>query len=593
MQFSLYAGLLLISSLTSASLAGYALHRLTDKVMRSFLYLMIGVFFWSFTYLLEATSSSLEFKLLWAIVSVIDQIVPVLFFYFVLQFTRFGSRIPPIALYLLMIVPCISFLLSATFPLHGLVWPEIYLTHTILAGFSLMYIHGVWYWVEIVYNFLLYVTAAGVLLHTVIRSPPVYAVQLWLVFVSSLFPFVASLLYAFASPFFSGIDFTPVSFALTGLVLFYAISRYHLFDLIPIAHEQILIDMEEGVIVIDEQERIVEINPAVERLLPVTPHIVGKHYSTLIPFFPGNVKDIAGYFASGSRLSQVGERWIEFRFYSVNPEQNPAKGKGWLLLCIDVTQREQAKLELCSQNEHLKTMNEDLEHEVSERQRAEDSLRLANKKLGLLASVTRHDILNWVTVVIGYAQILQESCFEKDAEYLRRIAQAGESISEIISFTEVYEDMGSQAPQWILVERTIHEPEIASLLKKISVSLDVPGLLVYADLMFSKVFYNLLDNTIRHSQGATAVRISGYRGDTDYCLVYEDNGTGIPDGEKEIVFRQGHGKNTGLGLFLIREILDITGIGIKECGVYGEGVRFEMTIPKEGFQFDSDEQKTE
>ncbi len=67
--------------------------------------------------------------------------------------------------------------------------------------------------------------------------------------------------------------------------------------------------------------------------------------------------------------------------------------------------------------------------------------------------------------------------------------------------------------------------------------------------------------------------------------MFEDDGQGISDNEKEQIFLRGYGKNTGLGLFLIREILAITGITIVENGIYGQGVRFEMTIPHEHFRF--------
>lgn len=586
MQFSLYAGLLLLSCLVSIALAGYASHRTSDKVMRAFLFLMLGVFLWSFTYLLEAVSTSIEYKLVWAVLSVTDLIVPVLFLNFVLQFSRLGNRIPPVALALLMIIPAISFLLAVTFPFHGLVWPEIYVVQSMLAGISLIYIHGAWYWVEIVYSFLLYFAAAGVLLHSVIRSPPVYAVQMWLIFVSSLFPFISSLLYALASPIFLGIDFTPISFTVTGLIFIYAITRYLLFDLIPVAHEQILIDMQEGVIVIDERDRIVEINPAAGTMLSLSMDVIGSHISVLSPFLPSCVTEGQDCSLPENQISHIGDRWIEFRVYPIQTDKSLAKGEGRILLCIDVTERELSKLDLQSRNEQLETMNLQLEHEVTERRAAEQSLRLVNKKLNLLTSITRHDILNWVTVVNGYSRMLEDSYPESDPAYLKKILQAGESIGEIISFTGVYEEMGSQAPQWISIDMIFVEPDITQLSSKISVTRDVFGLFVYADLMFSKVFYNLLDNSIRHGGGASQIRISGFHSGQNYCLVYEDNGCGIPDNEKELVFKQGHGKNTGLGLFLIREILDITGISIKECGVFGEGARFEILIPEGGFRID-------
>ena len=69
-------------------------------------------------------------------------------------------------------------------------------------------------------------------------------------------------------------------------------------------------------------------------------------------------------------------------------------------------------------------------------------------------------------------------------------------------------------------------------------------------------------------------------------IVWEDNGIGIAEKEKELIFERGYGKNTGLGLFLVREILSITGIRILENGVFGEGARFEMIVPNEGWRID-------
>ena len=68
-------------------------------------------------------------------------------------------------------------------------------------------------------------------------------------------------------------------------------------------------------------------------------------------------------------------------------------------------------------------------------------------------------------------------------------------------------------------------------------------------------------------------------------LIAEDDGPGIPAGDKERVFDRGFGHNTGLGLFLVRDILGITGITIRETGVPGKGARFEMTVPKGAYRF--------
>jgi signal transduction histidine kinase len=107
---------------------------------------------------------------------------------------------------------------------------------------------------------------------------------------------------------------------------------------------------------------------------------------------------------------------------------------------------------------------------------------------------------------------------------------------------------------------------------------------VFADIMVRKVFEILIENSVRHGGHVTVVRLSVVRSGDDLVVLYEDDGEGIPEHEKSLIFERGYGKNTGLGLFLVREILALTGIGIKETGTPGKGARFEMTVPKGGFK---------
>jgi signal transduction histidine kinase len=98
------------------------------------------------------------------------------------------------------------------------------------------------------------------------------------------------------------------------------------------------------------------------------------------------------------------------------------------------------------------------------------------------------------------------------------------------------------------------------------------------------VFYNLMENTLRHGEHATEIRIYYHDEENGLVVVYEDNGKGIMDFEKALIFKRGYGKNTGFGLFLIHEILSITGMTIIESGIWGEGARFEITVPKGNYR---------
>jgi signal transduction histidine kinase len=123
-------------------------------------------------------------------------------------------------------------------------------------------------------------------------------------------------------------------------------------------------------------------------------------------------------------------------------------------------------------------------------------------------------------------------------------------------------------------------------MKDIQVMVDRRDLEIYADPLFGKVFYNLIDNALKYGGGKmTAIRIISRETNTGLILVFEDDGAGIAGEDKKHLFERGYGKNTGLGLFLSREILSITGITIRETGDPGNGGRFEMAVPKGGYRF--------
>jgi signal transduction histidine kinase len=114
---------------------------------------------------------------------------------------------------------------------------------------------------------------------------------------------------------------------------------------------------------------------------------------------------------------------------------------------------------------------------------------------------------------------------------------------------------------------------------------DLETVEIYADPLLEKVFYNLFDNAIRYGKTITTIKFYFQISDKGLSLICEDDGVGIIEGYKSCVFDRGVGQNTGMGLFLTREILSITGIEIEENGICGKGARFEMFIPRGTFRF--------
>jgi signal transduction histidine kinase len=118
----------------------------------------------------------------------------------------------------------------------------------------------------------------------------------------------------------------------------------------------------------------------------------------------------------------------------------------------------------------------------------------------------------------------------------------------------------------------------------IHVDVTVGGIEVFADPLIVKVFFNLMENSLRHGERVTAMSFSSRESGAGLVITYRDNGVGISVEDKKKLFQKGFGKHTGLGLFLSREILAITGITITENGEPSKGVQFEMTVPKEGYR---------
>jgi signal transduction histidine kinase len=165
--------------------------------------------------------------------------------------------------------------------------------------------------------------------------------------------------------------------------------------------------------------------------------------------------------------------------------------------------------------------------------------------------------------------------------YFSRITTTSNQIANLIQFTKEYEMVGVHAPAWQDIRTLVDDAGRNAMHEKVTLKNDLPaGTEIFADPLVAKVFFNLLDNAQRHGGKITTVRFSLEERDGKRVIVCTDDGDGIAVKEKEMIFERGFGKNTGFGLAISREILDITGITIKETGKAGKGARFEIVVPR-------------
>lgn len=232
--------------------------------------------------------------------------------------------------------------------------------------------------------------------------------------------------------------------------------------------------------------------------------------------------------------------------------------------------------------------------DISDHKQAVAAVQEANRKLNLLSGITRHDILNQVTVLSGYLHLLGREVEGADnptvQKYLERCQVAAETIQRQISFTRDYEELGVHGPAWQSVNEVARHAAATVLPEHVDFMVKAGGLEVYADPMLEKVFFNLLENSVRHGDGVTWVEVGFSRNKRGGVIVVEDNGVGVPDAEKTSIFEVRFGRKAGgFGLFLVQSILAITGMTIAETGREGEGARFEIRVPPGGYRVHPEE----
>lgn len=227
--------------------------------------------------------------------------------------------------------------------------------------------------------------------------------------------------------------------------------------------------------------------------------------------------------------------------------------------------------------------------ELEEKKKTGKALAMALSKLNTLSSITRHDLNNILTAFEGYIVLsLAEKPEGKILRYLERMKDAASVMRHQIAFAKDYQDMGNTLPTWVRMDTLIRSAAAEPVFAGISITSDLKDLEILADPLIFKAVYNLLENAIRHGEHTTRIEISGEHAGDDLLILFEDNGKGVPSVVKERIFNKGFGSNTGLGLFLTREILGITGMTIHETGVEGTGARFEIRVPPDHFRYTPD-----
>ena len=206
-----------------------------------------------------------------------------------------------------------------------------------------------------------------------------------------------------------------------------------------------------------------------------------------------------------------------------------------------------------------------------------------NEKLHVVGSLSRHDVRNKLAALNGRIFLLKRRLGDNTEALLqlREMEIAAKQMLRILEFERIYEQVGVEELKYIDVERHLNEAvSLFSDLKGAELINECHGLTVFADSLLRQVFYNLIDNTLKYGEKVSIIRVRYREEENQLKLMYEDNGVGIPDEVKANLFKEGFGKGTGYGLYLMKRICEAYGWTIQETGKHGQGVQFTMTIPK-------------
>ncbi len=406
-------------------------------------------------------------------------------------------------------------------------------------------VHGPLFWIHVVYAYFLTAVATGLLLEFLNRSQYLYTRQVLALLTAVAAPWLGNVAYlGGVVPF----DPTPVAFSVSGTVLTWAVLEAGFVDLSPIARDAVVDHVNHGMLVVDEEGRLVDVNPTGKAMLDADDGDVGRPLSEFVADYPELVEEFADAREKREKVmldTSKGRRVFDIEVTPLTDHRDRPQGR--LFLVQDVTERWHRQQELRRQNEQLDRF----------------------------ASVVSHDLRNPLNVLEGYVELARES---GDTEPL------DEAVDSIDRMYQLIDDVLSLAREGRQIES--REPvDLRTVAEEAWANLDAPGATlsvvdehtVEADRSrLVQALENLFCNAIEHAGPEVTVEVGA--SDDERGFYVQDDGPGIPEGEHDDVFEYGYtttDEGTGLGLAIADAIAEAHGWELRLADD-GPGARFEF-----------------
>ncbi len=583
-QFNIYALLLILSSILSGWLA-VTVWRRQVAGSNSFTLLLLLLTIWSLAYGVELTQTDLA-TILWVIRIEYLGMVPssIMWLVFVLQYVGLDKWVTRRNLILLFIIPVVVVLSNWTNPFHGLYYAEVGLTSS--RGMILFdRVPGVMYWVSVTFSYAANLVATLLLVQFFFRSPRPYRYQAGIALTAALIPWTSNIIYnSGLSPLPSGLDISPLSFTLTSLIFAWGMFRFKLLDVVPVARSTLVNTMEDAWIVLDTKDRLVDLNPAAQQVLPEpTAAVIGLPAAVVWADRP----DLVARFRENKQMQaeiSLGEG-SDRRFYDVktSPLTNrQGRVTGRLIVLRDITDYKEAV----------------------------EAAEAANQAKTTFLAMMSHELRTPLNGILGYAQVLQRdpALGSRQQKQAATIERSGEHllllINDVLDIAKVEAGKVGLHKAAFDLHLFLHQVcEIARAPvenKGVAFRLETGNGLptaVYGDEQrLRQVLMNLLDNAAKFTdRGEVVLRVSSsvppVAAPSAVSLRFEvtDTGIGIAPEDLEAIFepfeRAGltpyKRVGTGLGLGISRSLVDLMGGTLQVNSRPGQGSRFWFEIPIE------------
>ncbi|MCX6327427.1 MAG: ATP-binding protein [Bacteroidia bacterium] len=573
-----------ISGIIAFGLAGLLWKRRYSRGAGYLLLFEVAAAIWAIGDGFEAAAITLPQKLHWSQISYIGVTTSaVMFFLFALSYTNFTRLVNQKTKLILMVIPVLTMMMAFTNPLHELLWSKI----IIIEGTNQsVYYYGPWFWVNVVYEYSVLTFGIIVLLNGAFKVFSLYKVQIWILVIGTLLPFFTSILYIFKLTPLKGIDPTPISFILSGIIVAISLYWLRMFNIMPIARKQAIDNLSDGMLILDSANRIADANPAFCRELGKQP---GEVIGNQADYCLSEIGISLGRFSSDNENTievqkggEANRKNLEIKCHLVKDQNGKLIGR--ILMLTDITTKKMILDSIADSNNRRKA-------ELIEKEK----LIL---DLDAYARSVAHDLKNPISSVVSLSELIKISLSEnrpdEAVELTGMVQNQSEKMVRIIDNLLILSRIRREDVMITPIDtnKILHEvmERLYVEINTRKATFEMPDnwpIVQGHNQWIEEVWVNLVSNALKYGGTPPVIKLGFEKeGSSTYRFWIRDNGNGLPEGSMVKIFEdferlgrkdvQGH----GLGLSIVKRIIEKLGgeVKVESSDKPLEGCIFSFTL---------------